>query len=279
MPVDLTELVVSLVELSLFLAGAILLWRVALRPAARARRRVEGVRLPAWEIAWPDFLLCALVIVISAFAASIGASLILRAFDLSSDSATILGGTAFQFGLLVGASFAPLALGHHPLRPPLDRATLVSGLVTFLVALPIVAIASLVWIALLRLTGLPAEQQDLLRMFAQSDSNTLLVLMIALATIIAPIAEELLFRATFFRYLRTRWPRWLALSAPGFVFAAMHVNWVTFDGLVSLAPLTTLAIVFSLAYERTGRIGTAIVAHALFNAHTIVILLTGVVPT
>jgi membrane protease YdiL (CAAX protease family) len=37
-----------------------------------------------------------------------------------------------------------------------------------------------------------------------------------------------------------------------------------------------LAVIFSLAYERTGRIGTAIVAHALFNLHTVVLIFAGV---
>jgi uncharacterized protein len=37
-----------------------------------------------------------------------------------------------------------------------------------------------------------------------------------------------------------------------------------------------LAVIFSLAYERTGQIGTAIVAHALFNFHTVLLILSGV---
>ena len=40
----------------------------------------------------------------------------------------------------------------------------------------------------------------------------------------------------------------------------------------SLAPLVVLAVAFSLAYERTGHIGTAIVAHALFNLNTVILI-------
>jgi membrane protease YdiL (CAAX protease family) len=40
--------------------------------------------------------------------------------------------------------------------------------------------------------------------------------------------------------------------------------------LASFAPLVVLGIVFSLTYERTGRIGTAIVAHALFNSYSVI---------
>jgi len=102
-----------------------------------------------------------------------------------------------------------------------------------------------------------------------------ITLMIVLATVLAPITEELLFRATLFRFLRTRAPRWIALFVPGTIFAALHVNWTNLDGLASLLPLVTLAVVFSIAYERTGRIGTAMIAHGLFNLHTVVLLLSG----
>ena len=50
----------------------------------------------------------------------------------------------------------------------------------------------------------------------------------------------------------------------------MHTN------LVSLAPLVALGVVFSLAYERTGRISTTILAHAFFNATTTLLILAGV---
>jgi membrane protease YdiL (CAAX protease family) len=99
--------------------------------------------------------------------------------------------------------------------------------------------------------------------------------MIALAVVIAPLNEELVFRAGIFRYLRTRIPRWAALLLPALTFAALHVNWQNLQGLSSLAPLVVLAIVLAIAYERTGNIGTSIVAHACFNLNTIVVILSG----
>ena len=88
--------------------------------------------------------------------------------------------------------------------------------------------------------------------------------MIVLATVVAPATEELIFRAGIFRYARTRLPRWAALLLPACLFAALH------NHLASFAPLVVLGLVFSLAYERTGRIGTAIVAHALFNLYSVI---------
>jgi len=41
-------------------------------------------------------------------------------------------------------------------------------------------------------------------------------------------------------------------------------------------PLFVLAVVFCLAYERTGRIETTIIAHALFNLNTFVLVAAGI---
>ena len=57
---------------------------------------------------------------------------------------------------------------------------------------------------------------------------------------------------------------------PALLFGALHAN------LSSFVPLVALGLIFSLAYERTGRIGTTIVAHGLFNLNTIVLILCGV---
>jgi membrane protease YdiL (CAAX protease family) len=67
-------------------------------------------------------------------------------------------------------------------------------------------------------------------------------------------------------------PRWLALLLPSVLFAGLHAN------LASFVPLALLGVVFSLAYERTGRIAVPIIAHALFNLNTIVLILAGVGP-
>ena len=44
----------------------------------------------------------------------------------------------------------------------------------------------------------------------------------------------------------------------------------------SAPPLVVLAAVYCLAYERTGTIGTTIVAHALFNLNMTILILVGV---
>jgi len=94
--------------------------------------------------------------------------------------------------------------------------------------------------------------------------------MIVLAAIVAPITEELIFRAGLFRYLRTRIPRALALILPALLFALLHGN------LAAFTPLCALGVFFALAYERTGSIAVPMIAHALFNLHTIVRVMAGI---
>jgi uncharacterized protein len=144
------------------------------------------------------------------------------------------------------------------------------GTLTFVVAMPLLSLTGFVWQELLQFSGIPIERQDLIGMFAHADSPVLLVVMLVLAIVMAPLTEELVFRAGLFRYLRTRLPRAAALLLPSLVFAGLHLN------LASFAQLVVLAIVFSLAYERTGHIGTTIVAHALFNLNTIVLIFAGI---
>jgi len=273
MPATPFNIFIALVELSLLAWGVVLLWRQRSRVLAQP---LEPAALPAWNISVSDFLLFTLVIIAGGLLASFITGLVLGQFTVSTDTKTILASAAFQFGLLLGPAILPLRLGHHPLSPPLDRATLLSGAGTFLIALPIVTVVQLAWLGTLKLSNLPAEQQDLLRMFKEVNSPALIIILIVLATLVAPVTEELLFRATLFRYLRTRVPTWVALLLPGTIFAALHVNWITLDGLASFVPLITLAVIFSIAYTRTGRIGTAMVAHGLFNLHTILLLFTGV---
>ena len=155
---------------------------------------------------------------------------------------------------------------------PLVAPALRSGLVTFLIALPLVDGTSFAWDYFLTKTGLPTERQDMVDILQNTGSPGVKIALILVATLLVPVTEEVLFRGGLFRYFRTRVPRWAAILVTSLLFGALHVSWGDhMGGLPSLAPLTVLAVVFCLAYERTGSIGTTIVAHALFNLNTFVL--------
>jgi membrane protease YdiL (CAAX protease family) len=82
----------------------------------------------------------------------------------------------------------------------------------------------------------------------------------AVSIVLAPIAEEALFRGIFYPAVKALgYPR-LALIGTSILFAAIHLNVVTF------LPLLVLALGLVLLYERTGNLLAPIAAHAVFNA-------------
>ena len=88
----------------------------------------------------------------------------------------------------------------------------------------------------------------------------------AAAILLAPVAEEILFRGILYPAIKQAgYPR-LALWGAALLFAAVHANLVTF------VPLTVLALVLTALYERTNNLLAPIVAHALFNALNFVTL-------
>lgn len=263
-----TALIANSLELGLVFAGLVVLWQMVLSPAARARRTSNPAALASWEAPLSDFFLFLWVIICGGILAQLLAMMLFKPLALSEDGKLIFANAALEFGMLGGIAFFRFGLRRgETIRAFAPTQVWFSGFTTFLIAMPIVLATGLVWQFLLKLCGLPVEPQDMIGRLVNAESPALLVGMIVLAVVTAPITEELIFRAGFFRYARTRLPRWAALLVPACFFAALHQNLATF------APLVALGIVFSLAYERTGRIGTAMIAHGLFNAHTVALLL------
>lgn len=99
----------------------------------------------------------------------------------------------------------------------------------------------------------------------------LAVLSVARATVITPLAEELLFRGALYGWLRRWWPAWITIAATAAAFAAVH------GFLVVMPYVLVFGIVTGWLRERTGSVAAAFVAHLLNNAAlvTLTFLLTG----
>lgn len=261
-------------EIALSAAGLIALVRYA-RPG-RARRSGPNSPLPAWDVEPLQLLLLLCLVTFGAVLFAVLAGATVKHFGLTGDPATIVAGAAAQFGMLGAALAFAFTVPSFRTRVRLSVQSIAgSGAVTFAICVPLLYATGGAWEFILERFGLPAEKQDLIRMFAEARSPVFLGALTLLAVVIAPVTEELIFRAGLFRFLRTRTPRWLAILLPALIFAALHVNWQTMEGFASFAPLVVLAVLFSLAYEHTGNIGTTMVAHALFNLNTIVVILSG----
>ena len=260
-------------DLAFFAAEAVpglwLLWRLALSPAAR--RREPRDRLAPWAVSGANFLVFLWLVIFCGIFVQAGVAELLKRSSIDEDPKLILTGGAFHLGMLVGVLVFRWRIDQpQPAPPAAPTSPWLAGLVTFLIALPLVSAVSVLWQLGLDAVGLPNDEQELVGLFSSSQSPSFLALMTAFAVLVAPVTEELVFRFGIFRYARGRLPHWAALLIPAILFGALHLN------LASFAPLVMLGLVFSLAYERTGHIGTSMVAHALFNLHTIGLILAGV---
>jgi uncharacterized protein len=87
---------------------------------------------------------------------------------------------------------------------------------------------------------------------------------VALAVIVvAPVAEEIFFRAFFYRALRTRLRVWSAALIDGLVFGALHFQGA--DTAIILPVIAVFGVGQCLVYERTGSLFAVIAIHAAFN--------------
>lgn len=107
--------------------------------------------------------------------------------------------------------------------------------------------------------------------------RTYVVSLVIAAVIAAPIVEEMVFRGVVMRGLGSRLPVGAVVVVQGVLFGVAHVDPVRGSGNVGLVlVLSGVGIVLGGAVVLLGRIGPAIVAHALFNGVVLLIVLSGV---
>jgi len=265
MPPSATSTILAL-EFVLLLAGLVLLWRLGLSSAARVQTKL----LPPWDVSLSDFFLFVWLVMLGGFAGGYLTGLYLKYHPHDTPHQLILGTAGMHGGMLLGMAFYRFAFARGQVRLTLALpGALISGLATFLISLPVLTAVSLLWQAVLRLCHYTVKPQDSIELLRHTDSIPLKITLVAVAILVAPVSEELIFRAGIFRYVRTRLPRWIALLLPAVLFALLHLD------VGSFVPLIALAVIFSLAYERTGNIGTTMVAHALFNLNAALLVLAG----
>ncbi|MGH7747003.1 MAG: lysostaphin resistance A-like protein, partial [Candidatus Dormibacteria bacterium] len=85
------------------------------------------------------------------------------------------------------------------------------------------------------------------------------LLAVVAVSLIAPFAEETLFRGFLFGWLRGRIPLWAALALSALVFSLAHGE------VALLVPIFVLGCLLALVYERSGSLIPGMVIHAIFN--------------
>jgi len=120
---------------------------------------------------------------------------------------------------------------------------------------------------LVTLTGSEATPEQVLTE-GIADTPVQLLLAVIAAVVMAPLAEELLFRGLLHRGLRQRMRAVPATLLSSVLFAVVHVD-VAASQPLALVGLTFVGVVLALAHERTGSLVVPVVIHATHNAITI----------
>jgi membrane protease YdiL (CAAX protease family) len=111
----------------------------------------------------------------------------------------------------------------------------------------------------MRWCHLDPEMQQAIQALQGAESWPERLMFALLAVVAAPVAEEVLFRGILYPFIKQAGFARLSLWGTAMLFAATHANLMTF------LPLTFLALLLTLLYEKTDNLAAPIVAHALFN--------------
>lgn len=151
------------------------------------------------------------------------------------------------------ARTVPVALG---LAKPRWWIVLLWAIPGLAVAMTVVRAAEYLNLVLLRR---PPDTQSVVQLVIDQGSPGLLALVALGAVVLAPFAEEIVFRGFLFRNLRDSIGKGLAMVVSGFAFAMVH-----FEPTLIL-PLTALGVGLALLYEWSGTLWLPIAVHALWN--------------
>lgn len=190
------------------------------------------------------------------------------------------GRQSFLFGVVfMGAIEVPLAvlviarrqqLRQGRITPPW-RAFL-RGFAVFCVGSAVAFPLAIVGAQALLAAGEQPEMQDVIVKATDPAAPENLWVVALFGVVVAPFAEEAIFRGLFFPALRStagggRRGFWISAILVSMLFALIH------DNAFAFLPLFGLAMVLSFVMEKTDSLSTCILGHAFYNASSVVPLL------
>lgn len=168
----------------------------------------------------------------------------------------------FLLGLLVHRNISPVAifgLGREKFFPVLGRA-----LLALAAAYPVLL---LVQAMVFGASGGELQPQEVVRFLREAGSPRDRWAVMVMAVVVAPLAEETIFRGYLYPAGKRYLGPFLSLVAGGLIFAALHGH------SASVPALFALAVCLGLAYEKTGTLLVPMAMHAVFNAVSVAAIL------
>jgi membrane protease YdiL (CAAX protease family) len=241
---------------ALFLAGGVYIYVALVRQISV--RAVDASVSPVRGFGWPEATLAMVLVTIFLHGIVVSASRDLsgmRTRDLVASALLSIGLLLFIAAFLRLRRLDLISLGGFS-KIGFGRAVTTGG-VLLLAAYPLVLLAEVVTQKLSRGT---LEKQEIVELFNASSTLEQRILIILLAVVVAPLAEEFFFRLFLYGVVKRYFGRGVGVVANALLFAAVHAH------LPSFAPLLVLGICFTIAYEWSGSLLVSMTMHALFNA-------------
>ena len=144
------------------------------------------------------------------------------------------------------------------------RMNLLYGVGGYAVGLPLMLLASLTG----RHIHTPSPSNPAIPLLANASTWWVQALLVLLATVAAPLTEELLFRGVFYNAAKLRVGAWPAIVLTGLIFGFVHPV-----GLGEMLPLAVLGGVFAWMAETRKSLAPSILGHCLQNTMATLMLL------
>jgi membrane protease YdiL (CAAX protease family) len=112
------------------------------------------------------------------------------------------------------------------------------------------------------------KKHPLLLLYSEVTHQSQFWSMLLLATILVPIAEEIIFRYFLYRYCKFCMSPGKAMLLTSFIFALIHFN------LAAFLPIFVMGIFLIFLYERYGNIIPCIILHGIHNCLVIIIAIS-----
>ena len=129
-----------------------------------------------------------------------------------------------------------------------------------LAAVAMIPVISIVATSIQKILGMPIHNPQLEFLVPEDFSYLSAGVMLIVAGLIVPLAEELYFRGVLYQALRNQFGVWAGVIASSLVFGFLH-------GDVSIAGATfVMGLVLAFFFERSGSIWPSVLIHALNNS-------------
>lgn len=251
-------------------AAAAVLVAASLRVYAPAAWRVLVERAGRVETAWPTAVDVLVAGVLAAWLgmqaraalASSGAQA-LEMRDIAQGAALYASVVILVVGIMVYRDISPVrAFGLLACRP---ASVVARGAIYALAACPILFV---VQVAVWKASGEDGmAPQEIVRFLRDAPSLRERLAVVGMALVVAPMAEEFIFRGYLYGVAKRYLGPVTALALTSLLFAALHGH------VASLPALFVLAVCLGLAYEITGSLLVPVAAHSAFNALQVGVIL------